>query len=104
MATGSISSREIPRTNTVGLATKIEEYVPIRTPISSADELKEIGYKIAIFPGGAVRAIAHHLQAYYGGLLGDGNNDAFSEKMHDFRGLNDVIGTSELLELGKKYE
>jgi 2-methylisocitrate lyase-like PEP mutase family enzyme len=75
-----------------------------RTPISSADELKEIGYKIAIFPGGAVRAIAHHLQAYYGGLLSDGNNDSFSKKMHDFKGLNDVIGTDELLELGKKYE
>lgn len=75
-----------------------------RTPISSAGELKDIGYKIAIFPGGAVRAIAYHLKAYYGGLLSDGNNDAFSEKMHDFRGLNDVIGTTELLELGKKYE
>ena len=75
-----------------------------KTPISSADELRDIGYKIAIFPGGAVRAIAHHLQAYYGGLLKDGNNDAFSERMHNFNDLNDVIGTPELLELGKKYE
>ena len=75
-----------------------------KTPISSADELRDIGYKIAIFPGGAVRAIAHHLQAYYGGLLKDGNNDAFSERMHNFNELNDVIGTPELLELGKKYE
>jgi 2-methylisocitrate lyase-like PEP mutase family enzyme len=75
-----------------------------KTPISSADELKDIGYKIVIFPGGAVRAIAHHLQTYYGGLLSDGNNDAFSKRMYDFNGLNDVIGTTELLELGKKYE
>ena len=75
-----------------------------KTPISSADELRDIGYKIAIFPGGAVRAIAHHLQAYFGGLLKDGNNDAFSERMHNFNDLNDVIGTPELLELGKKYE
>ncbi|MFW2468581.1 MAG: isocitrate lyase/PEP mutase family protein, partial [Candidatus Puniceispirillaceae bacterium] len=40
-----------------------------KTPIRSADELAEIGYKIAIFPGGAVRAIAFHLQEYFQQLL-----------------------------------
>ena len=75
-----------------------------KTPIRTANDLEQLGYKIAIFPGGAVRAIALHLQAYYQGLLKEGNNEAFSEKMHDFNSLNEVIGTKELLELGKKYE
>ena len=75
-----------------------------KTPIRSANDLEQLGYKVAIFPGGAVRAIALHLQAYYQGLLKEGNNEAFSEKMYDFNGLNEVIGTKELLELGKKYE
>jgi 2-methylisocitrate lyase-like PEP mutase family enzyme len=75
-----------------------------KTPIRSANDLEQLGYKMAIFPGGAVRAIALHLQAYYQGLLKEGNNEAFSEKMYDFNGLNEVIGTKELLELGKKYE
>lgn len=75
-----------------------------KTPISSVSELKDIGYHLAIFPGGAVRAIAHHLNAYYSGLLRDGNNKKFSEKMYDFDGLNEVIGTKELLAQGKKYE
>ena len=75
-----------------------------KTPIRSANDLEQLGYKMAIFPGGAVRAIALHLQAYYQGLLKEGNNKAFSEKMYDFKGLNEVIGTKELLELGKKYE
>ena len=75
-----------------------------KTPIRTANDLEQLGYKMAIFPGGAVRAIALHLQAYYQGLLKEGNNEAFSEKMHDFNGLNEVIGTKELLELGKKYE
>ena len=75
-----------------------------RTPIRTANDLEQLGYKMAIFPGGAVRAIALHLQAYYRGLLKEGNNEAFSEKMHDFNVLNEVIGTKELLELGKKYE
>ena len=75
-----------------------------KTPISSATELEDIGYHLAIFPGGAVRAIAHHLSAYYSGLLRDGNNKKFSEKMYDFDGLNEVIGTKELLAQGRKYE
>ena len=75
-----------------------------KTPIASATELEDIGYNLAIFPGGAVRAIAHHLSAYYSGLLRDGNNKKFSEKMYDFDGLNEVIGTKELLAQGKKYE
>ena len=75
-----------------------------KTPIASATELEDIGYHLAIFPGGAVRAIAHHLSAYYSGLIRDGNNKKFSEKMYDFDGLNEVIGTKELLAQGKKYE
>ncbi len=75
-----------------------------KTPIRTSNDLEQLGYKMAIFPGGAVRAIALHLQAYYQGLLKEGNNEAFSEKMYDFNGLNEVIGTKELLELGKKYE
>lgn len=75
-----------------------------KTPISSAKELEDIGYNLAIFPGGAVRALAHHLNAYYSGLLRDGNNNNFIEKMYDFEGLNEVIGTKDLLIQGKKYE
>ena len=75
-----------------------------KTPIASATVLEDIGYHLAIFPGGAVRAIAHHLSAYYSGLLRDGNNKKFSEKMYDFDGLNEVIGTKELLAQGIKYE
>jgi 2-methylisocitrate lyase-like PEP mutase family enzyme len=75
-----------------------------KTPIQSTDELAEIGYKIAIFPGGAVRAIAHHLTDYFGQLLANGNNAKFAKKMYDFNDLNDVIGTNSLLDLGVKYQ
>lgn len=75
-----------------------------KTPIMSADDLADLGYRIAIFPGGAVRAISHHLQAYYDGLLSKGSNAGFADRMHDFNGLNDIIETAELLKLGKTYE
>jgi len=75
-----------------------------KTPIKSVADLAELGYNIAIFPGGAVRAISHHLQAYYGGLLSTGSNTGFASRMHDFDGLNGIIGTADLMRLGETYE
>ncbi len=42
-----------------------------KTPIASATELEDICYHLEIFQGGAVRAIANHLSAYYSCLLRD---------------------------------
>ncbi|MEC8806902.1 MAG: isocitrate lyase/PEP mutase family protein [Pseudomonadota bacterium] len=75
-----------------------------KTPIKSAEDLADLGYSMAIFPGGAVRAISRHLQVYYDGLLANGSNAGFADRMHDFNGLNDIIGTAELLDLGMHYE
>ena len=75
-----------------------------KTPLKTADDLKNLGFNIVIFPGGAVRAATFQLQEYYAGLLENGSNAEFSEQMHDFDSLNAVIGTPELLSLGRKYE
>lgn len=74
------------------------------TPITSAQALGELGFSLVIFPGGIVRAIAHTAVNYYAQLKAAGNNDAFRDRMYDFNGLNRVIGTPELLELGAKYD
>ena len=75
-----------------------------KTPVETADDLKSLGFNIVIFPGGAVRAATFQLQEYYTGLLENGSNAEFSKRMHDFDSLNAVIGTPELLSIGKKYE
>ena len=75
-----------------------------KTPVLSADELGALGFRIVIFPGGTARAVAHTLQRYYGTLKKDGTTAAVRGEMLDFDGLNDVIGTPELLERGRKYE
>ena len=75
-----------------------------KTPVKTANDLKSLGFNIVIFPGGAVRAATFQLQEYYAGLLKNGSNSEFSKKMHDFDSLNAVIGTPELLKIGKKYE
>ena len=75
-----------------------------KTPVKTANDLKSLGFNIVIFPGGAVRAATFQLQEYYAGLLENGSNAEFSKRMHDFDSLNAVIGTPELLSIGKKYE
>lgn len=75
-----------------------------KTPIKTANDLKNLGFNIVIFPGGAVRAATFQLQQYYAGLIENGSTLEFSDSMHNFDSLNSVIGTPELLKLGKKYE
>ena len=75
-----------------------------KTPVKGIAELQALGYRIAIFPGGTVRAVAHLLQRYYASLKQHGSTAPFMHLMLDFDGLNAVIGTPELLAQGKRYE
>lgn len=74
------------------------------TPIQGAPDLEAFGYSIAIFPGGIVRALARTAEDYYASLRQHGSNRPFADRMFDFEGLNERLGTPELLELGKRYE
>jgi 2-methylisocitrate lyase-like PEP mutase family enzyme len=75
-----------------------------QTPLLSAAELGARGFRIVIFPGGTARAVAHALQVYYASLHAVGSTMPMRERMLDFDGLNALIGTPELLVLGKRYE
>lgn len=75
-----------------------------RTPLTAARELEALGFALVIFPGGIVRAIAHAAQAFYANLLQNGTTSGFRNAMFDFDELNTVIGTPEMLALGKSYE
>ncbi|NNL19542.1 MAG: carboxyvinyl-carboxyphosphonate phosphorylmutase [Boseongicola sp.] len=74
------------------------------TPLKGAADLEEIGYSIVIFPGGIVRALAKTAGEYYASLKANGSNRPFSDRMFDFNGLNDRIGTKDMLSLGQSYE
>ena len=75
-----------------------------KTPVQAADELRQRGFRIAIFPGGTARAVAHTLQGYYASLQAHGSTAPWRDRMLDFDGLNAVIGTPELLAAGRRYE
>jgi 2-methylisocitrate lyase-like PEP mutase family enzyme len=74
-----------------------------KTPLQDADVLGQLGYKIVIFPGGTVRAVAHTLQEYYANLKLHKTTLPWKNQMLDFDGLNKLIGTPELLSQGASY-
>jgi 2-methylisocitrate lyase-like PEP mutase family enzyme len=75
-----------------------------KTPIYSGAELEKIGYKLAIFPGGTVRAMAFAMQAYFASLKANGTTAPWRGQMLDFAGLNGVLGTERFLAAGKRFE
>jgi 2-methylisocitrate lyase-like PEP mutase family enzyme len=75
-----------------------------KTPPLPAPELEALGFALVIFPGGIVRALAHHAAGYYASLAANGTTEPFRNQMLDFDGLNRVIGTPEMIALGQRYE
>lgn len=75
-----------------------------KTPLQSTAELQARGFRIAIFPGGTARAVAHTLQGYYTSLRAHGTTAPRREHMLDFDGLNALIGTPDLLAEAKRYD
>ncbi len=74
-----------------------------QTPIESAAQLQARGFRIAIFPGGTARAVAHTLQGYFASLKAHGSTTPWRDRMLDFDGLNAAIGTPELLASARRY-
>lgn len=74
-----------------------------RTPLRPAAELEALGFAVAIFPGGAVRALVHALDAYYRSLAQHGTTAPFRDRMLDFDRLQEVLGTGDILEQGRRY-
>ena len=75
-----------------------------KTPVQDAAELETRGFRIVIFPGGTARAVAHTLQRYFASLQQHQTTAHWQKQMLDFDGLNEVIGTVELMATGKRYE
>ena len=75
-----------------------------KTPLLNTQGLQDLGFSLVIFPGGIVRAIAATAGDYYRNLLASGSNEAFRDRMFDFSGLNEVLGTEQLLAQGKRFE
>jgi 2-methylisocitrate lyase-like PEP mutase family enzyme len=74
------------------------------TPILSGPDLEALGFRLVIFPGAIVRALAHAAADFYRVLKRDGTSEAFRDRMFDFESLNGFLGTADMLARGRAYE
>jgi 2-methylisocitrate lyase-like PEP mutase family enzyme len=75
-----------------------------KTPLKTAAELQSLGFSLVIFPGGTVRALLHCFEGYFASLRQHGSTDAYRDRMADFSHMNEIVGTSEMLSLGQRYD
>jgi 2-methylisocitrate lyase-like PEP mutase family enzyme len=75
-----------------------------KTPPLPAAELEAMGFALVIFPGGIVRALARTAGDYYASLAAHGTTVPFRDRMLDFEGINGIVGTADIIELGKQYD
>lgn len=74
------------------------------TPMTSACDLEALGFSVVIFPGALVRALAFQATDFLATLRRDGDTRGFAHRMMDFKGLQALLGTDELLEQGKQWD
>jgi len=75
-----------------------------KTPTLPASELESIGFALVIFPGAIVRAFGFMASEFYNSLATHGSNEPYRNRMLDFTGINELVGTPEMMALGQKYE
>ena len=66
--------------------------------------MEALGFRLVIFPGAIVRALARAARDFYGALKRDGTTDTFHDRMFDFEALNSILGTPDMLARGRAYE
>jgi 2,3-dimethylmalate lyase len=71
-----------------------------RTPILSQDKLREIGYRMAIYPTAGLLAAAYALSNVYGSLADD---KPVQVRLYDFNEFSSLIGFQEVWDFEKKY-
>ena len=104
---------EAPKTKAdlAGIVKRIGDGIPLmanmveggKTPILSGPELEALGFSLVIFPGGIVRTLARTAIDYYASLAEHGTTQPFIERMFGFNEMNALLGTPEMLKLGKRF-
>jgi 2-methylisocitrate lyase-like PEP mutase family enzyme len=105
---------EAPRTEAelAGIAERFRGRAPVManmveggaTPMTDAAQLERLGFSLVIFPGGTVRAFVKHLADYFANLKEHGTTAPFRDRMLDFKALQALLGTDEILARGKRYD
>ena len=74
-----------------------------KTPLLSARELQDMGYRLVIYPRSAAGAAAKAIQELMAVLKKEGTTKSFLDRMVSFEGRNRITGLAHYQELEKKY-
>lgn len=74
-----------------------------KTPLLSAAELEKLGYRLVIYPNSLVRLFARQGTGLLTALRVTGTTDGKRDDMLSFDDLNELLGTSAILEAGRRY-
>ena len=74
-----------------------------RTPVSGADDLARLGFRLVITPGSLVRAMARAGAEMLAVLHQSGSTKGFQDRMDDFGQLNARLGLDDMLATGDAY-
>ena len=75
-----------------------------KTPLLPLEELKQLGFRLVIYPGAFVRALSFMGTEFYKDLLTSGSTVSWHKRMLDLSGLNELLGTTHMLKMGEKYD
>jgi carboxyvinyl-carboxyphosphonate phosphorylmutase len=74
-----------------------------KTPLMSKKELEEIGYKIVIYPGTVMMAVAKAITQVSGQLFDQGCSSAFLDQLITFKEFNERMHLQEIRDLEKFF-
>lgn len=74
------------------------------SPVSSAAQLAELGYKLALYPVALLHAFVPAAQALLQHIQREGETQNFSQPLLDLNQINQLLYADQLLEQAKKYD
>jgi 2-methylisocitrate lyase-like PEP mutase family enzyme len=75
-----------------------------KTPLTPANELAELGFRLVIYPGAMVRIISFAAQTYLQELKEKGTTAGILDQMNQFNEIMDLVGLQESIAEGKAYD
>lgn len=74
-----------------------------KSPVASADDLADLGYKIALYPAALLNLFVPAAQEILAHILDNGSTDGMRDRMADLHILNDLLGAPELIKQAAQY-
>jgi carboxyvinyl-carboxyphosphonate phosphorylmutase len=74
-----------------------------KTPMLPFEELKEMGYKIVLYPTSSIRAVMKALQDLASHLYKNKDTMAFEDRLVTFEGRNEITGLSQITEWERRF-